>query len=125
MTAIKYSVDVLIAGGPRLTYNDTIEVDAYDRLDVVIPIGDVETIVDVRPGGADTIQFLAIRSSVADDQVRFENGAALVGLKNPVLLTGGAVGLLAAVPETLKFKNSLASPVTVTILVGRNAVQQP
>lgn len=123
MTAIKYSVDVQVAGGPRLTYNDALEVDAYDRLDIVIPEGNAATAVDVQPGGAGDVQLLAIRAGVADNKVQFQNGAGIwVGLKSPVLLTGETVGILAAVPSTLTFRNALTAPVTVTILVGRKAV---
>jgi hypothetical protein len=123
MTAIKVSVDVQIASGPRLTFNHELSVDAYDRLDVVVPKDDVETTVEVHPGDLSGVQLLVIRSSTPDAKVKFENGAGnWVGLGNPLLLTGEGVGVLVpAVPGTLKFKNALTVPVTVTILVGRNA----
>ncbi|HYC90884.1 MAG TPA: hypothetical protein VEO54_16825 [Thermoanaerobaculia bacterium] len=125
MTAIKYSVNVQISGGPTLAYNDELQVDAYDRLDVVIPKENAGTSVEVHPGQAGDVKLLAIRSSTADEKVAFENGAGVwVGLKNPLLLTGAGVGVLAGGgPGTMKFKNGLTTPVTVTIIVGRSAIQ--
>ena len=119
MTAIKYSVDLQITGGPRLNVSNTLDVDAYDRIDAVIPTGGAATDVEVQPGAG--VQLLLIKSSDPSDDVTFDNNGADIGLKSPILLSGGAVGLLAAAPETLSFKNDTAADVTVTILVGRDA----
>lgn len=121
MTTIKYAVDVQVTGGPRLNFNDKIEVDAYDRLDVVVPKGGAEKTVEVQPGAAGAVRLLVIRSSDASADVSFKNGAGFVGLENPVLLAGGAVGMLDAAPQEMKFKNETDADVTVTIIVGRDA----
>jgi hypothetical protein len=119
MAAIKYSVDIQITGGPRLNFSNTLDVDAYDRIDAVIPTGGAATDVQVAPAGA-VLQLLLIKSSDPSDDVTFDNGGADVGLKSPMLLSGGAIGILASV-ETVAFKNATAADVTVTILVGRDA----
>src|SRR5688572_21937937 len=101
MTAIKYTIDIQVAGGPRLNFNDAVDVDAYDRIEVVVPGADAnaQTVVDVQPGAdAGSVKLLMVKARPASDAVTFANGAVNVGLKNAVLLSGGAVGILAAVP---------------------------
>ncbi len=128
MTAIKYSVDIQVAGGPRLNFSDTLDVEAYGRIEVVIPgaDADAETVVDVQPGAEPgAVKLLLVKARPASDSITFDNGGADVGLKNPVLLTGGAVGLLADVPEQLTFKNGTGADATVMIFVGRDATPPP
>jgi hypothetical protein len=128
MTAIKYTVDIQVAGGPKINFNDTVEVDAYDRIDVVLPGADpaAETVVEVQPGAqAGSVKLLLVRANPASDSVTFANGAGDVGLKSPMLLSGGAVGILAAIPEKLTFKNASGADAKITILVGRDATPPP
>jgi hypothetical protein len=128
MTAIKYTVDIQVAGGPRLNFNDAVEVEAYDSIEVLIPGANASatTVVDIQPGAqADSVKLLLVKAKPASDQVTFANGAASIGLKNAVLLSGGAVGILAAIPKQLTFKNGSGADATVTILVGRDATPPP
>ena len=120
MTTIKSSIDVQVIGGPRVNFNDVLEVDTYDVFTVLVAKGGADRVVNVVPAGV-TVKLLLIRSSAADDLVTFDNGAGTVTLKNAVLLAGGAVGLLAAAPASLTFNNNTAADVTVTILVGRDS----
>lgn len=123
MTAIKFTVDIQVTAGPQVKFNDKVEVDAYDSIDVNLNGGETKT-VSVQPSNADKVKLLFIRSSVASDKVSFENKDAQdqVTLANPVLLIGDAVALLANAPKDLKFKNGLTDPVTIQILAGRTAV---
>ncbi|MEA2464050.1 MAG: hypothetical protein QOJ98_1797, partial [Acidobacteriota bacterium] len=124
MTAIKYTVDIQVAGGPRLNFSDTLTVDAYDRIDVVVPgaDADAETVVDVQPGAQPgAVKLLLVKAKPASDSITFANGSADVGLQNTVLLSGGAVGILADVPQQLTFKNGSGADATVMIFVGRDA----
>lgn len=120
MTTIKSSVDVQVVGGPRVNFNDALEVDTYDVFTVVVAKGGADQVVHLVPAGV-TVKLLLIRSSAPDDLVTFDNGAGTVKLKNAVLLAGGAVDLLAAAPASLTFNNNTAADVTVTILVGRDS----
>ncbi|HEY0140988.1 MAG TPA: hypothetical protein VGF48_08830 [Thermoanaerobaculia bacterium] len=123
MTAIKFSFDIQVAGGPQMKFNDKLEVDAYDSIEVSLNGGETKTI-SVQPANADKVKLLFIRSSVPSDKVSFENKDAQdqVTLVNPLLLMGDAVALLVNAPKDLKFKNGLADPVTIQILAGRTAV---
>jgi hypothetical protein len=124
MTAIKYSVDIQVAGGPRLNFNDTLDVEAYGRIDVVVPGADpaAETVVDVQPGAdPGAVKLLVVLAKPASNDITFANGSADVGLKSPVLLTGGAVGILAEAPQQLTFKNGTGADATVMIFVARDA----
>jgi hypothetical protein len=123
MTAINLKVDLQVSGGPKLIFNDQVEVDAYDSIEVTLAKDETKTVA-VQPGNADKVKLLFIKSTPASDKVHFENKDSndLVTLLNPVLLMGDAVAVLANPPKDLKFKNGSTGPATITILVGRTAV---
>jgi hypothetical protein len=128
MTAIKYTVDIQIAGGPRLNFSDSVDVDAYDRIEVLIPGADAaaETVVEVQPGAqAGSVKLLLVKAKPASEKLTFANGASNIGLQNAVLLGGGALDILAALPKQLKFKNGTGKDANVLILVGRDATPPP
>lgn len=125
MTAINYSVDIKVAGGPQIKVNDQLEVDAYDSIQVTLTGTESKT-VSVQPGNADKIKLLFIRCVPPSDKVSFENKDQndQVTLLNPVLLAGDSVAVLANPPKDVKFKSTLGlgEQATIVILVGRSAV---
>jgi len=129
MAVITWTVRAEVANGPSFNKATTLNVEAYEKIDVVIPGGETDVEVTVDGSG---MQFLAIRVDqpatmpspstlsykVNDDQ------ADAIDLDQPVqLLVGsGAVGLLGVTAlDSLFFSNSGADNATVSILVGRDA----
>lgn len=128
--AINWTLDVQIVGGPSASATSSLSVDAYDRIDVVIPGGNSGTpgtaTVDVHPGAAAKVKFLLISSDRYGEELTYDvpGGATNVKLDSQQVLIGeGAVGLLRAAPNTLEFSNEMGegNDALVTILVGRDA----
>lgn len=127
--AISWTLQVQVEGGPNLSAASSTDVDAYDRIDIVIPGGDSGTpgtaTVDVQPGTAAQVKFLLISSDKYGEELTYSiaSGASNVKLDSQQLLTGaGAVGLLGADPNALEFSNGMGegNDASITILVGRN-----
>ena len=126
---IDWSLNVVVAGGPKLSVSRSLEVEAYDKIDVAIPKkgdpGANSTKVSVQPSGEGKVQFLLIISSLYDDKLTYKvDGGTEVMLDAPQLLTGdGLVGRLAVTQKEFDFKNDVDPPkeALVQILVGRNA----
>ncbi|HEX6938792.1 MAG TPA: hypothetical protein VF158_05230 [Longimicrobiales bacterium] len=122
---VSWTVSVQVLGGPKITASDTMTVDAYDRLDVVVEAGAENKEVEVQPGAAGQVQFVSISSSAYGPELTYRvnsdtaNEVALDG--QHVLIGSGAVGLLGAAPNTLYFSNDLTEDVSVTVLVARKA----
>lgn len=129
MAVITWTVRAEVANGPSFTKASTINVEAYERIDVVVAGGasDMEVTVD-----GTGMQLLAIRvdqPSTLPSPSPFsykvnDSTASEIKLDQPVqLLVGeGAVGFLGANPlEKLFFSNTGADNATVSILVGRDA----
>jgi hypothetical protein len=129
MAVITWTVKAEIANGPSFTKAATLNVEAYERIDVVVAGGasDLEVTVD-----GTGMQFLAIRvdqpspiPTPSDLSYKINDATATaITLDQPVqLLVGeGAIGFLGATPlEKLFFKNDSADNATISILVGRDA----
>jgi len=117
---INWTLNVQVVGGPKISASDTLEVEAYDKIEAVIPTGGSAT-VNVQPGtGA---QFLLITaSSYANMTYEVDASGTTVTLDGPhVLIGAGAVGLLGSTQNKFKFSNGGSEDVTVDILVGRDA----
>lgn len=125
---INWATDVQIVGGPRIVVSQTVNVDAYDKIDVVVADGDDDKDIQVQPGGAGQVQFILIKSNKYDAALTYSVNAPEA---NPVerikldalqvLIGEGAVGLLGASPQTLYFYNHVGQDVTIQIIVGRKA----
>ncbi|MFP5282348.1 MAG: hypothetical protein ACLGIF_02745, partial [Actinomycetes bacterium] len=71
-------------------------------------------------GGDVELLVLTASSYEADVTFSADAGGTDFVLNGPVVLVGsGAVSLLAAAPQTLRFNNPGADPVDIDILVGR------
>lgn len=125
---INWAVDVQIVGGPKIAVSQTVSVDAYDKIEVVVAEGTDAEDIEVQPGGAGQVQFLLIRSNKYDANLTYSINAP-VGTPGDrikldalqVLIGEGAVGLLGDPPQTLYFYNQVDQDVAIQILVGRKA----
>ena len=123
---INWTLNVQVAGGPKLFASSTLTLDAYDKIQVGIEAGATDKKVEVQPGGAGHVQFLLITSDPYGEGLTYKvNDSAsskVIKLDGPHLLIGkGAVGLLDPAPTSLFFSSSLGKDATVEILIGREA----
>lgn len=130
MATLSYTLTVQIANGPRLASAGSLNVTAYDKIEVTVPGAaggaDGTVTVAVQPSNSDRIELLMITASrYSSDSLRYHEdapGATDITLNGPVVLVGpGAVGLVSAAPTSLVFDNPAATPTAVEILVGRTA----
>jgi hypothetical protein len=121
---IVLTVNAVVAGGPKLSANRTIEVDAYDKISVSIPDATTGMDVELQPGGSGQVTFLLVTSDRYGDDLTYKVNAGATDrvLDQPHILTGkGAVGMLAGAPETLSFDNAMGADVEIQVLIGRDA----
>ena len=109
---IKYSFSIQVAGGPKAADADSIEVEAYDMLEVEVPdsgtSGGVAT-VNVQPGDSG-VKFLQISADSYEDLTYEVDGGSSQTLDGPLLLIGeGAVALLGATQKQFVFTNAGAT----------------
>lgn len=130
-TNITWKLNLEIQSGPKLQVANTVQVDAYDRIEVSVPdsSGTPEaTTVDIQPGGAGKIKVLLIRSNrYGDDlvyQVHDDTTDERV-LNDAVFLAGtGSLDLLEDVLaplDKLLVTNTTGQDVVLEIIVGRSA----
>jgi hypothetical protein len=133
-TKITFQTSIAVAGGMTRSDSRSIDVEAFDLIQVLVLGGDPATPgqadVDVQPSDATQVQFLYITSdrySTAAHPMHLkysvDGGTADVALDNEQLFVGqGAIKLLGA-PKKLTFANGLGAgnDANVTILVGRDA----
>ncbi|MBE9533941.1 MAG: hypothetical protein IMF03_03005 [Proteobacteria bacterium] len=128
---INWTLNVQVVGGPKILASDTIDVDAYDKIDVTIEPDASEKEVQIQPGDLGQVQFLLIKSDQYGDGLTYKvndaSSDAIITLDAlQVLIGDGAVGLFKGSPEKLLFTNNLVSdgdkiPASIQILVGRKA----
>lgn len=97
---------------------------AYDKISVQLAGNATDVDVEVQPSttGGDVELLVLTASSYEADVTYGAAGPTEFTLNGPVTLIGsGAVSLLAAAPQTLRFTNPNADPVDIEILVGRQA----
>ncbi|CCG04042.1 hypothetical protein [Blastococcus saxobsidens] len=114
-----WDVTVRAEGGPQLTGSGVLEVDAYDKLSVVVPAGgDLE--VNLGPGAAGLIACLVILPDEPSADLSYDVGSQTIGLDEPQVLLGGAVDLTGN-PASLTFANAGTADANLQILIGRDA----
>lgn len=135
---ISITLNVQVGGGPGFTVDRLLTVEAYDVINVTIPAGTAASpgppavaatsgtaTVLVQPSASNKMQLLLITSNVYDARVTYSQsvaGATEVKLDAAQVLMGASlINLLGAAQQNLVLKNPLLQPITVTILVGRNA----
>jgi hypothetical protein len=123
---ITWSLNVQVASGPKVAGTDTLEVDAYDTIEVTVPKksgADGTATAELQPLAADKVKLLVIKSSVYKDLTyTVDGGAAGVKLDAQQAFIGaGTVGLLGPGPKKITFTNAGTADALVQILVGRKA----
>ena len=128
---IDWNLNVIVAGGPKTSVSRSVEVDAYDKIEVTVPKkgdpGADAKKVSVQPSGAGKVKFLLITSTLYDEKLTYKvDGGNEIKLDAPQLFTGaGLVGLLNNTQKEFVFKNDVdppkAAPAAIQILVGRSA----
>lgn len=120
---IGWSVSAWIEGGPTMQATGVVEVDAYEKISLVVNSGKT-LMVTVAPGTWATLSLLVIRPSITDGSVKysFKTGGPQVALSATHSLFGdGAVSLLGSGNAELEFTNGGTADVTIDILLGRDA----
>lgn len=125
---IKWSAQIDIAAGPKLSIGDTLEVEAYDKVAFSLDADATDVKVDLQPGGAGQVQLLVIKASAYDAGLTFspDGGTTDFTLDAPLILVGtGPVGLLGTAPKQLQWSNGTDDVVMIDILIGRDATPPP
>lgn len=121
---IAWNMGVQITGGPSISLDGAMTVDAYDMIEVVILDNATQT-VEIQPSGvAAQVQLLMIRSDRYDEALFYKVGAEATEFKldKPLLLIGkGAISMLGVAPDALHFTNASGENASIQILVGRDA----
>lgn len=109
--------------GPSLGSSGTLEVDAYQKINLSLPAGGPAQQVLVGPGTWADVSALVISASALDGGVEVTpDGGAAFALDGPLVLIGaGAVSLLGAGNATVDLQNNGPDDVEVDILVARDA----
>lgn len=116
---ITWALNVQVTGGPKVAASNSMEVNAYDKVETVVPANDSAT-VDVQPG--DGAKFLLVAAGAYENLTYVVDGGDPITLDGPhVLIGSGAVSLLGDTQNQFVFTNSGGEDLSVSILVGRNA----
>ncbi len=140
MIDIKVQFSVQVSGGPQVSLKRDIEVEAYNKIEIVIGPGDTDKVVNVAQGGQGQISFLLIRSNLynsSDGVIEYKVGEGdnekIIKLDQPQIFLGtGTVSLLGTDLSQVKFSNGYSPPgvdepnkdknkAEIEILVGRDA----
>src|SRR5262245_45721604 len=127
MAKITVSGSIVIPNGPQFPFNRTLDVEAYEEIDITVGSGTVDKEVDL-PGGTEPVQLIAIMSDLYADELTYKinTGTTAHTLDQPLLLIGtGAVSLFSDAPAKLSFSNNTTGPnakdAQLQILIGRDA----
>lgn len=130
MSQIIVSANIVIPSGPAFAINQTLEVEAYDKIDVTVPANTLATSAkEVElPASTGGVQFFAMESDWygVDLKYALESAGTEHALDQPLVLAGtGAVEFFVStvgVPTSLFFSNASATDdAKVQILIGRDA----
>ncbi|MGL5061871.1 MAG: hypothetical protein ACRC62_18025 [Microcoleus sp.] len=136
MATINLALNVQVVGGPQALISQPISVEAYDKIEVTVKPNETLN-VSVQPGGAGQVNFLLIKSSLADEKLSYvvkDEGTNFPASPQRIKLdrgfhlylgTGG-VSVFGIAPKVIEFKNDYAAGTTnkdaaIEILVGRDA----
>jgi hypothetical protein len=131
MAKVTYTIGVQVTGGPQITVPRTREVEAIDKLDIVLPPKTDDLTVDLQPGAATKIALLLIKSDLYGKEITFtlKGGAEEsepLTLEEPHLFINDAVTLFGVTtPTSITFKSAFADDATkkanIEVLVARRA----
>jgi hypothetical protein len=118
---INWSVAARANAGPTVTANNSMTVDAYDKLEVTIANGATDA-VNIAPVAWTKVQFLALSPKQPSAQLTYQAGGGSIAIDGPHFLVGaGAVALLGTGNAILSITNSTGADAVIDILVGRKA----
>jgi len=139
-TNISWKLNVEIQSGPSVIVTNTVQPNAYDRIEVKVPHSTAPspppTTVDVQPGAAGKVELLLIRSTrygkddkelvykVHNDttpQRALNDAVFLVGAGNLKLLEQTDPTKPATPLDKLLVTNTTGQDVVLEIIVGRSA----
>ncbi len=124
MAKIIVSGSIVIPNGPQFAFNRTLDVDAYEEIDVAVASGAVDKEVDL-PVSNKPVQLIAIMSDWYGDDLTYKinTGATIYKLNQPLLLFGeDAVTLFSNAPAKLLFTlAATAKDSKIQILIGSHA----
>ena len=145
MATINTTLNVQVVSGPRISISTEQQVEAYDKIDVVIAAGGsgaTPQVFELQPGAAEQVSLLLIKSSLYSENITYtvndgNNDSDPIALNEPHFYQGtGMVALLGSGgPQTISITNGLAVPgqsedpatnsAAIEILVGRTATPLP
>jgi hypothetical protein len=130
---LSWSLNVEVAGGPKIQTSRSLQVTGYDKVEVVVPGQNSPASpgpsVEIQPADdAARVRFISITSDRYGENLTYTvtGGAENVVLDSAQSFAGaGAIGLLGAAPQTIVFTNGLGEGqnARITVLVGREAVE--
>jgi hypothetical protein len=99
---ISWTFDVQVAKGPKISASRIIKLEAYDKIEVLVPKKEGDTpgsaTVEVQPSAAALVQFILIGSSQYDSKLSYkvnQESTDSIELDAPQLFVGnGAIKLL-------------------------------
>lgn len=128
---ISWKLNVQIQSGPTLAIGNTLQVDAFDRIELTVPdttATPTATTVNVQPGAVGKVSFLLIRSNRYGDNLKYrvhDATTAQRSLNDAIFLVGaGGLDLMEdpLVPlDQLLVTNTTGQPAVIEIIVGRKA----
>jgi hypothetical protein len=131
MPDVTLSLKVSIPDGPNWSIAHKFAVEAYDVIDLIIPPGTVDRVVELQPAAAARVNLVVIQSSLYGPEIKFKtssgtNDSNAVDLLGPQLYGNGVATLFAQPPHSLKLNNShpaadASKAARIQILIGRDA----
>src|SRR5262245_60064310 len=121
---IIWTLNVQVAGGPKVSTSQTVEVEAYEKIDTVIPQkGPKGNPVSVQRAPQDSmVSFLLITSDQYNDNLSYKYNGQEIKLNAPQLFIGdSATTLFNKMSGKIEITNNLDKDISINILVGRTA----
>jgi hypothetical protein len=127
MAQIIVNANIAVPNGPTLAFNQIIDVDAYDKIDVAVPAqpsGTSEKEVELVAGTG--VLFIAIIADAYSEDLTYKinnSSATARKLDQPHVFIGkGGVSIFDPAPASLFFSNpTTGTDANVQILIGRDA----
>jgi hypothetical protein len=136
MATINLALSVQVVGGPQALISQPISVEAYDKIEVTVKPGDTLN-VSVQPGDMGQVNFLLIKSSLADENLNYvvndggdkkfpASGSIKLDRGFHLYLGTGGVSVFGIPPNAIEFTNDYPAgtpnkDAAIEILVGRDA----
>ena len=130
-TNVTWKLNLEIQSGPKAEIANTVQVDAYDRIQVTVPdttASPAATTIDIQPGAAGKVKVLLIQSNRYGDDLTFQvhdNTTDEIALNDAIFLAGkGGIELLEGTTtlDKLLVTNTTGQPAVLEIVVGRTAI---